>query len=247
MSFFPKELLKKFPRTRRMPFWQLWWSVFAEKPKYFAVNERKWWKFLIFSKNFFSSKLSYGHLDIRCDDPTEMFLPEVANLLLKLGNWIRIYVFKFFSQTLLLDTQKANSKTLLRNFRQSFQTVWLEVQKWLEGTSNFSKKSFSLQIVPLDCIFDKSAETFVPKVRNVFAQNRKILKSFVLFQKQFSDNLFAWTPSLHFWQTSQKFSDEGWKFFCRKSRKVMKRKFILPKTIIETLLCRRKLQFWEPC
>ena len=43
-SFFPKELLKKFPRTRRMPFWQPWWSVFAEKPKCFAVNERKWWK-----------------------------------------------------------------------------------------------------------------------------------------------------------------------------------------------------------
>ena len=53
MFFFPKELLKKNPRTCRMPFWQPWWSVFAEKPKYFAVNERKWWKFLNFSKNFF--------------------------------------------------------------------------------------------------------------------------------------------------------------------------------------------------
>ena len=41
-------------------------------------------------------------------------------------------------------------KTLLRNFRQSFQTVWLEVQKWLKGTYNFSKNSFSPQTVPLD-------------------------------------------------------------------------------------------------
>ena len=104
MFFFPKELLKKIPTTCRMPFWQPWWSVFAEKPKYFAVNERKWWKILIFSKKFFSSKLSFGHLDIRYDDPSEMFLPEVGNLLLELGKWIRSYVFKFFSQTLPLDT-----------------------------------------------------------------------------------------------------------------------------------------------
>ena len=110
----------------------------------------------------------------------------------------------------------------MKYFHQSFQRVWLEVQNRLKGTYNFSKKSFSPQIVPLDCIFDKSAEIFLPKVRNVFAQNRKILKSFVLLSKQFSHNLFAWTPSLHFWQTSQKFSDKGWIFFAGKVGKSRK-------------------------
>ena len=145
-----------------------------------------------------------------------MFLPEVASLFLELRNWIGLYVFNnFFSQTLPLDKENANSTTVLKYFHQSFQTVWLEVQKRLKRTYNLSKKSFSPQIVPLDCIFDKSAEIFLPKVRNVFAQSRKILKSFVLLQKQISHNLFAWTPSLHFWQTSQIFSDKGWIFFCR--------------------------------
>ena len=39
-----------------MPFWQPWWSVFAKKPKYFPVNERKWSRISIFWKKFFFLK-----------------------------------------------------------------------------------------------------------------------------------------------------------------------------------------------
>ena len=50
---FRKKLLKTFPRTRRIPFRQTWRSVFAEKPKYFLVNEMQWSKRLILSKKSF--------------------------------------------------------------------------------------------------------------------------------------------------------------------------------------------------
>ena len=53
---FRKKLLKTFPRTRRIPFRQTWRSVFAEKPKYFLVNEMQWSKRLILSKKVFFLK-----------------------------------------------------------------------------------------------------------------------------------------------------------------------------------------------
>ena len=51
-----KKFLKTFPRTKRMPFWQPWQSVLAEKPKYSPFNELKWSKSLIFSKKVFFLK-----------------------------------------------------------------------------------------------------------------------------------------------------------------------------------------------
>ena len=51
-----KKFLKTFPRTKRMPFWQPWRSVLAEKPKLSPFNELKWSKSLIFSKKVFFLK-----------------------------------------------------------------------------------------------------------------------------------------------------------------------------------------------
>ena len=71
-SYSSKEFLKTFPGTRRNHFWKPCRSVFFQRPKFFSVNVRKWFKKFFF-KLFFSSVRSSGHLKCRLYEPAETF------------------------------------------------------------------------------------------------------------------------------------------------------------------------------
>ena len=112
---------------------------------------------------------------------------------------------------------KSNSTTVLKTFRQGVETVWLEVQKRAKRTYFFSKKMFfSSNCSPghSDCIFDKPAKIFLPKVPKVFAQNTIIVKTF-FFQNLCSHNFFPWTHRLQFWQACGIIWAKIWIKFCR--------------------------------
>ena len=124
--------------TRKIHFWQPWRRVFTEKPEYFPAKVRK--------QNFFRRILSpvrsSGYRKIRYDDPAEIFLPEVPNLLLELRKWIRINFFRKtnFAQTLPLDTWNAIWTTVMKYSRESFKKHGSKSKNDQKEQIFFSKK-----------------------------------------------------------------------------------------------------------
>ena len=60
--------------------------------------------------------------------------------------------------------------------------------------------------VDVNCSFESPAKYFLPEVRNVFTQNTKQMRNFILLQKVFSLEFFPWTLNLQLGQACQNFS-----------------------------------------
>ena len=126
-------------------------KCFCQEAEIFSGQWTKMIKIFNLLEKKISSKLFSGHLDIRYDNPTEIFLPKVANLLLELVNWIKIYVFKVFFLRVFRWTRKMQ-------IRQPYWKISVKVLKQFGSMSKneqkehifFPKKVFCPQTVPLD-------------------------------------------------------------------------------------------------
>ena len=163
-------------------------------------------KFKFLEKVFFSSVRSSGYLECRYDDPAEFLFARNANFFnqntkMTKNSFSKKKNFCSHSSPRQIVRSEDNRAEVVTS---KFSKKCLEVQKRSKRTDILSRNRLSSKCSPghSDCIFDNPAKIFPPKSRNVFAQNRKILKSFVLLQEKFSHKLFPWTPSLHFWQNS---------------------------------------------
>ena len=91
-----------------------------------------------------------------------------------------------------------------------------------------------------DCIFDKSAEFFLPKVRKVFAQNTIIVKTFFFFKTYVPTTYSPGHTDFNFDKLAELFGPKVGQFFADNVQKWWEEMSFFPKTIIETVFCRHK-------